>query len=110
VQSDKKTGAISLSFFFSKSNWETEGTATSALRTIISQLVPQISGLMPILLRRYNFLSARGSFSCSWDTLWSTFSEMIAQPLHHMRLYVILDGIDKCDSDWRQKLLAVLKH
>ena len=109
VQSDIKTGAVSLSFFFSKSNWETEGTATSALRTIVSQLVHQISGLMPILLRRYNFLSARGSFSWTWDTLWSTFSEMIAQRLHHMRLYVILDGIDECDSDSRQKLLTRIK-
>jgi hypothetical protein len=34
---------------------------------------------------------------------------MIAQPLHHMRLYVILDGIDECDSDSRQKLLARIK-
>lgn len=69
-----------LYFFFQKVNIDDdEGTATTTLRTIISQLVHQMPDLYQLLQRQYDILALKGRASWSWEPLLSVFLAMIQQ-------------------------------
>ncbi len=94
-----------LYFFFHRSNQEIDGTAVAALRTIVTQLVQQLPSLLPIVLRRYDSLSKRGSFEWSWENLHGVFEGMLDQIHQHAKLHIILDAIDECEEGSRQTIL-----
>ncbi|KAN0102161.1 hypothetical protein V8E51_012671 [Hyaloscypha variabilis] len=109
-QEEQKAGNLLLYFFFQKVNVDDEGTATAALRNIISQLVHQLPELNELLRRQYDILALKGHVSWSWEPLLSVFLNMIRQIRDRTLLttYIVLDGLDECSNDSRCSLLACL--
>lgn len=102
------TGCLVLSFFFRKSNQTSDNTALAALRSIASQLARQEARALPILMKRYESLSVKGTFEWPWDTLSTALVEMLDKVPPTSRIYIIIDALDECEFD-RQKLLRWLK-
>ena len=100
---------IVLRFFFRRSNQEAQKTAPAALRTIASQLAQQQPRVFPILLKRYEILSAKGAFEWSWDNISSVLEEMLAQAPSNTPIFVILDAIDECEEKSRMLILDWVK-
>jgi hypothetical protein len=96
---------VFLYFFFQRSNREADGTAISALRTIINQLLQQLPVLLPIALHRYESLSARGHFEWSWESLCTMIDAMFDQISSGSQVYIILDAMDECEDDSKQLVL-----
>jgi hypothetical protein len=109
-QEQQKAGNLLLHFFFQKVDVDDEGTATAALRTIISQLIHQLPELNELLRRQYDILALKGHVSWSWEPLLSVFLSMIRQVRDRTlsTTYIVLDGLDECSNDSRCSLLACL--
>ncbi|KAF7503672.1 hypothetical protein GJ744_003401 [Endocarpon pusillum] len=107
-QNDKPKFAV-LYFFFQKSNHKAVTTAPAALRTLIRQLVRQVPAVLPILLKRHDFLSAKGDFEWSWENLSSVFGEMLEQTSLMSGVYIIFDALDECEADSRMLILDWMK-
>ncbi|KAH6711915.1 hypothetical protein BKA61DRAFT_677120 [Leptodontidium sp. MPI-SDFR-AT-0119] len=107
---DKETYRL-LYFFFQKSNVEGEGTAATALRTIINQLVYQMPSLYYSIRRQYDILATRGTVVWSWDSLSIVFVDMMSQIKDRSasKTYLVLDGLDECSSDTRRDLVVFLR-
>jgi Cdc6-like AAA superfamily ATPase len=107
---EKARKYLVLYFFFQKANFDDEGTATVALRSIISQLVHQRPDLYQLLRRQYDILTLKGHALWSWEPLLSVFRAMIQQIRDRTltTTYIVLDGLDECSSDSRGKLLTYL--
>jgi len=105
ISEDAAENAAVLQFFFQGRNQETEGTALSALQTIIVQLVSIFAILGPLLIKSYDALSIRGSVIWSWDTLWGLFKKMINFVPSHIPVYLIFDAVDECEIESQQQLL-----
>jgi ankyrin repeat protein len=101
---------VVLYFFFQKTNDEAVKTAAAACRTIIHQLVCQVPEALPILQKKHDSLSARGSFEWSWETLSAMLGEMLAQISHDSRVYIILDALDECELESRVLILDWAKE
>jgi hypothetical protein len=76
-------------------------TGIAALRTLIHQLVEQHASAVPIILRRYESLSARCIFERSWESLSNIFEEMLQSISASSTIYFILDAVDECEADSR---------
>ncbi len=109
VPQKEETACLVLFFFFRKSNQESEKSGPAALRTFVSQLVRQEPQVLPILLKRHEFLSANGDFEWSWDNLSGVLSEMLEQTPLDSRVYIILDAIDECEAESRMLILDWIK-
>lgn len=100
---------ILLYFFFHRANPEEEGTAIGAIKTLVFQLALQVPNGSSILLKQYEVLSAKPSFLWSWDHLWGIFIDILRTlPGSHI-VYMILDGLDECESQSRWSFLARLE-
>jgi len=99
-----------LFFFFQRSNQEAEKTATAALRTLASQLVRQEPQVLPILLKRHEFLSAKSAFEWSWENLSGVLGEMLEQVPPSSRVYILSDAVDECEAKSRMIILDWIKR
>ena len=101
---------VVLYFFFQRTNDEAVKTAAAAFRTIIHQLVCQVPEALPILQKKHDSLSARGSFEWSWENLSAMLGEMLAQISHDSRVYIVLDALDECEAESRVLILDWAKE
>jgi hypothetical protein len=99
-----ETRCLVLSFFFRKTNQANENTALAALKSITSQLARQEASVLPVLIKRYESLSVKGAFEWPWDHLSATLVEMLDIVPARMRIYIIIDALDECESDRRRLL------
>ena len=99
-----------LFFFFQRSNQEAEKTAIAALRTLASQLVRQEPQVLPILLKRHDFLSAKGAFEWSWENLSGVLVEMLEHVPLSSCVYILLDAVDECEATSRGIILDWVKR
>jgi hypothetical protein len=112
-ESADKSGVnpVLLYHFFRRSNQEVEGTASAALRTVITQLVQQLPSLFDTILRHYHFLSMKVSLEWSCEKLQDVVDDILGQMGVGSKVYIILDAIDECDDskqmilDWVQGLM-----
>lgn len=95
-------------FFHRRCLDDDEGTATAAMRGIIIQLVQQIPDCYFILLRKYELLSAKGTFSWTLECLWSVFVQILEELSGKPSIFIVLDGIDECETISRQSFLQRL--
>jgi hypothetical protein len=105
-------GAVTLSYFFDKSNTQTGSTAVSCLRTIVYQLLRQVPTFISLILEPYSSLSEKPNFTWTWDLLWSIFLNML-QKLNTLGQYsvrLIIDAIDECDDTSQPVLLKSLQY
>lgn len=100
--------SIVLVFFFQKANQETAGSASTAMRSIITQLVRRFPDLIAIAIQRYENLLTRGNFQWTWESLWGIFLQMLGKLPTGFTVYLILDAMDECDSESRHTLLNAL--
>lgn len=108
LQTDSSEPVV-LIFFFQKANQEAAGNAPAALRSIITQLVQRIPGLLSIAMQRYELLSTRGNFFWTWESLWDIFLEMLEKVPAVLTVYLIFDAMDECDDESRQTLLSCIR-
>lgn len=101
--------SILLYFFFQRSGWDEEGTASSAMKTMISQLVSQIPTSNRILLNQFLLLSTRGSVIWSLDQLWEVFVSILTEERQKRNIYLVLDGLDECDPHSKLALLTKIQ-
>lgn len=102
--------AVVLCFFFLRSNLDSEGNATGALRSIVRQLVGQVPDTLPSVLERYELLSSIGAFEWSPENLLSMIGHMLQLLPADSSVYIILDALDECEPDSRRWLLDWLKE
>ena len=105
LQENADSEPILLYFFFQRSNDKTLRTATAALRTIIHQLVCQVPEVLQILLKRHEFLSAKGAFDWSWENLSGVLETMLKQKYLSSGVCIVFDALDECETE---SLLQIL--
>lgn len=101
---------VVLYFFFQKSNDRAVNTASAALRTIIHQFINQVPAVLPILLQRYDVLSAKRDFEWSWDNLPSLFAEMLQQAPLSPKVYIVLDALNEIEAESLVLILDWIKE
>jgi hypothetical protein len=98
-----------LYFFFHKRSIDEEGTTTAAMKAMISQLLHQAPDSCPVLLRQYQILSFKGSFSWTLEHLWGVFIKILETLPDSPVIYIILDGMDECERCSKNSLLTRLE-
>jgi Cdc6-like AAA superfamily ATPase len=108
------SGPFLLYFFFQKRSLDEEGTAIAAMKAMISQLLHQMPHCCSLLLRQYQLLSTKESFSWTLEHLWGVFSAILETISGRPFIFIVLDGLDECASSSRYSLLkrlrSLIKH
>ena len=103
------TRPLLLYFFFQKRSLDEEGTAIAAMKAIISQLLHRMPNCYPVLLKQYQILSMKQPFSWTLEHLWSVLIGILESFSGRPFIFIVLDGLDECETNSRYSLLKMLR-
>ena len=89
---------ITLFFFFNRASGQQSSTST-AVGTLIDQLIGSRPSLHSVLQNYYEKYQTKGDISWTLELLWNAFSAMIHQLDDCARIYIVLDALDECSDD-----------
>lgn len=97
------TAKPTVSYFFCSNDIRSQGDARSILRGLILQILTSRKSLIDKV--RSEFASVKHEFDQSFESLWKIFTFSL-EAVHCDCLYVVIEALDECQTDSRNKLLA----